>query len=112
MTSRRCSVSLNFGVTSPFLFDVNGYELESLREEFPARNCCSLSDFYIEYINSKHAEHRNLTTAYVSSTSYTKKDTFSLFSNNTLLHETMRIVSPNSYKNQGVAILSDSDEDY
>jgi hypothetical protein len=104
---------MNFGIESPFMFDIYAFELDWTRE-MNLHQGRTLSDAYMYYINSVGpTREQKLNTKYLSRNHYSKKDTFSLFAQNILLHQTLLIMEPQKYKNQG-AILSDdssSDED-
>lgn len=109
-TTGSSSVSMNFGVSAPFIFDVNSFETGTTRA-FHRDRWPSLSEFYAHFITTLEPPwQRKLHTKYIASSPYVKKNTYSLFANNTLLHQTMVILDPETYKNQG-AILSDSEDD-
>lgn len=112
VAARPTSVSLNFGVSEPFAFDVTAFEREIVREQHQlVEQGSTLSDFYMHHVySSGPVREQKLNTKYLSPDHYSKKDTYSLFSSQLLLHQTLMIMEP-KYKSQGRAIMSDDDSD-
>lgn len=113
-TAGHSDISLNFGISEPFMFDVNMFEMnhyftcDQKQTQWP-----NVSAYYMHHIcTMRPASEQRLKTQYISQKRYIKKDTtYSLFADNSLIHETLMILDPKTYKNQGTAILSDSEED-
>ena len=115
-TAGHSTLSLNFGITNPFLFDVNAFEIDHFARDpdlaVNQKQWPTLSAYYMHHICIiQSGRGQRLKTQYISDVRYIKKDTYSLFTDSKLTHETLVITDPKTYKHQGVILSDDSSDD-